>query len=527
MKHFKKFLTTCMVIALLAAVLLLPGCSNPAEDPNAGNENPVTETPNEETETETTNTEVVVVGSGATGLSASIEAKQQGLDVILLEKNAFTGGSTLAAEGYGGLNSNFAKNLGAEYDVREVFFAAQKFHHWANDQDIVMKLYEHSGEGANWLESLGVEFDGLVPNGNNKYDTWHVYKGGETELGGGPTFVKTLTDKAEELGVEIMLETSGKELIMEDGKVAGIKATKKDGSTLTINAPVVILATGGYAGNPEMIEKYAKIDADSVYDTGISGRTGDGINMALEAGASDRRMKGSLMNFGAAMKPYSVYEPINLIGWLPVLKVNQEGNRFIDESMIIKDWGTNGNAQKQEGIVYHIVTKSNFEYFTENGYPGDEPVMPTMKDDIEKGLVEHPDYIFVADTIDELAEKINVDKNQLNATIERYNGFAETGIDLDYRKDAEFLYPVNEGPYYAFKFELGIFSTTDGLEVTTDAQVLDMDGNIIPGLYAGGSDAGGLNGETYEVSVVPGAQQAWAVNSGRFAAQDAARYINK
>ncbi|MEL7649954.1 MAG: FAD-dependent oxidoreductase [Sedimentibacter sp.] len=524
MKRFKKFLTMSMLSALLlAAALLLPGCTKSAEEATAGSKDAITknEQPSVADKSETIDTEVVVVGSGAAGLSASIEARQQGLNVILLEKNGFTGGTTNSAEGYGGLNSNYGESQGINYDIREVFFAAQNFHHWTTDQDIIMKLYENSGEGANWLESLGVEFEGIVPNGNNKFDTWHLYKGTGTQ------FVKTMTDKAKELGVEILLETRGKELVMKDGKVAGIKAIKKDGSTLVINAPVVILATGGYAGNPEMIEEYAKVDADAIYDTGVAGRTGDGIKMALTAGASDKRLKGSLMNFGASMRVYGVYEPINILGWLPVLKVNQEGNRFVDESMIIKDWGTNGNAQRQQGIVYHIITKKNFDNFIENGFPGYWPEIPNLYDEIDEALKEHPDYVFVADSIDELAQKINIDKTQLHSTIDKYNSYGETGVDLDYGKDAEFLYPVEEGPYYAFKFEVGIFATTDGLEVTPNAQVLDKDGNIIPGLYAGGSDAGGLNGETYEVSVVPGAQQAFAVNFGRFAAQDAARYLNK
>ena len=524
MKQFKK-LTMPIIAVLLLSVLLLPGCTKVEDNTDIGendsvaeNETPVAETNDE---TETISTQVVVVGSGATGLSASIEARQQGLDVIMLEKNAFTGGTTNTAEGYGGLNSNYAEKQGIHYDVREVFFAAQEFHHWATDQDIIMKLYENSGEGANWLESLGVEFEVLAPNGNNKYNTWHIYKGT------GAQFVKTLTNKAEESGVQIMLNTTGKELIMEDGKVAGIKATKGDGGNLVINAPVVILATGGYAGSPEMIEKYAKMDADDVYDTGIAGRTGDGINMALAVGASDRRLNGSLMNFGSAMKPYGVYEPVNLLGWLPVLKVNEHGNRFVDESLMNEDWGTNGNAQRQQGTIYMIMSKQNLDNFAENGLPGFGGETPDFYGEIEGALKDHPDYVFVADSIDDLAEKTNIDKEQLKATIERYNGFAKTGIDLDYGKDAEFLYPVEEGPYYALRFELGIFATTDGLVVTPDAQVVDKEGNIIPGLYAGGSDAGGLNGETYEVSIVPGAQQAWAVNSGRFAVQDAVKYLNK
>ncbi len=504
--NVKRIVAIALIMTLIFT-LLVSGCSPKTSEQAGGGKG------------KTMDTDVVVVGSGATGLTASIQAKQLGLDVILLEKNGVTGGTTTIAEGYGGVNTDFAKKTGTEYDVLDVFFAMEEFHHYANDQAVALSYLENSGENGNWLEAQGVKFEVLAPNGTNKFNTWHIYQGT------GKQFAQTMTDKAKELGVEIILNAPGQELIMKDGKVAGIMAKQSDGTVLTINAPVVILATGGYAGSPEMIAKYAKVDPATIADKGMPGRTGDGINMALAVGASDKRIKGTLMNFGASMKVYSVYDPVNLMGWLPLLKVNQQGNRFIDEATILRDWGTNGNAQKQQGFAYHIVTQKTLDKFIAEGFPGYWPEIPGLMDEINKGLEKQPDYVFKADTIEELAGKINIDKNQLKATVDRYNGFCQTGTDLDYRKPAEFLYPVDEGPFYAFKFEVGIFATTDGLEVTTKAQVLDKEGKIIPGLYAGGGDAGGLSSETYDVNIVPGSQQGWSVNSGRMAAKDAADYI--
>lgn len=505
-----------LAIVVLMATLLLQGCSGSGDNAKSNGEG--------NAKGETMSTDVVVVGSGATGMSASIQAKQLGLDVIMLEKNGSLGGSSNSAEGYGGINTNFAKKQGIHYDVKKVFKEAQDFHHWATNPELLMKYYQSSGETGNWLESLGVKFDMLAPNGTNKFNTWHLYHRDQPTTN---SLVASLSDNAKKLGVKIMLETRGKELIMKDGKVAGIKAEKSDGGTLSIKAPVVILATGGYANNPKMIEKYAKIDGDVVVDVGVPGRTGDGINMALKVGASDKRLKGTLMNFGAAMKGQPTYGPINMVGWMPLLKVNQEGFRFEDESVVERDWGTAGNAQKQQGYVYHIVTKDTLDGFIKNGFPTWTNKMPNFYDDLNKALEKNKDSVFKADTLEELADKMKIDKANLEATVNKWNEFAKTGVDKDFGLPAKYLYPVEKGPYYGFKFGLGIFATTDGLEVTPDAQVLDKKGKVIPGLYAGGGDAGGLNGETYDVNIVPGSQQGWAVNSGRFAAKDAKRYIGE
>jgi fumarate reductase flavoprotein subunit len=502
----KNVLTVAIVLTI---AMLLPGCGG-SDSKKMSN---------------TMSADVVVVGSGTTGLSAAIQAKQLGLTVMVIEKNAMVGGSSSQTEGYGGLNSNFAAKQGVSYNVRDVFFAAEEYHHWANDQALLLKLYETSGDSANWLESLGVKFSRLAKLGTNKFNTWHAY------AGSGKQFIKTLADNCKKMGIDILLETRGTELIMKDGKVAGIKARQNSGGSLTINAPVVVLATGGYSDSPEMLKNVAKVDPETIVSKGVPGRDGDGIRMALAVGASDKRLKGTLMNFGPSVKGVGHTDPVNRLAQLPILFVNQQGNRYIDESVRMRDWGTSGNAQRQQGMVYSIMTKKTLDRLMREGVKGGSAgitkalTMPDFYDRFTKTMEKRKDSFFVADSLSELAEKLNIDKAQLQATVDRYNGFCQTGIDLDYGN--KFLFPVDDGPYYGIKFGIGIYSTTDGLEVTTDAQVLDKAGKVIPGLYAGGSDAGGTNGESYDVSVVPGSQQGWAVNSGRYAAKDAARYLNK
>ncbi len=506
-----------LAILCLLATLLLQGCSgsSSAKSTSASSNSG-----------KTMSTEVVVVGSGSTGVSAAVQAAQLGLKVIMLEKNPSVGGTSAVTEGYGAINTTMQEQQGIHYDPKDILLKAEDYHHWFADANLLLKYYESSGETFSWLQSLGVKFTGLRNLGANKFNTWHLYDGG------GKALTNTLAENAEKMGVKILTDTSGKDLIMKDGKVAGIKAEKSDGSKLTINAPVVILATGGYSDNADMLKKYCKVDPKNVIDAGMPGRTGDGIKMALKAGASDKNLTGGLMAFGAMMKgaPYGGTLH-NAIGRQPMLRVNQDGMRFVDESLLARDWGGYGAAHRQQRVVYQIVSKANLDNFVQNKFPRDMTPggkIPTFWDDLNKYMKKDKEHVVTANSIEELATKLNMNKTQLQTTVSQYDGYCKTKTDSQFGKDPQFLIPLGEnGPYYAFKLELGYYATTDGLEVTTDAQVVNNNGKVIPGLYAGGGDAGGLNGQSYDVSLVPGSQQGWAVNSGRFAAKDAAKYLKK
>ena len=472
--------------------------------------------------------DVVVVGAGGAGLSASIMAAQKGLDVILLEKNGFPGGTTLMVEGMFAVDSHFQKEANVDIDKVNLFQRVQEYNHCLSNSAILHKFFDESAGAIDWLENLGVKFEGVTFMGDS-VQTWHVFEG----LGEG--FVNSMHKAAVEAGVQLLLETPGKELVMEEGKVKGIIAETQDGKKLSIEAPVVILATGGYSDNPEMMEEYVGVSPEYSAQAGVAGRTGDGINMGIKAGA-DTFYLGTAMFYGGQLRgiPFgnhlyaaSAFQPT-------MVCINQDGMRFADESIAGRNFSFFGNAMKNQRRVISILNKSMLDSFVDDGcimgagqytLPGAKltELYSQLDEQIEKGNKG----IYIADTLDELAAQVDINADVLNETMATYNGYCETGKDVSLGKEARFLRSMTEGPWYAFDLAVGYFTTVGGLKINENAQVLDKQGAAIPGLYAAGTDGNGIYGDSYDVVICAGSAQGWAVNSGRFAAIDAARYLGK
>ena len=472
--------------------------------------------------------DVVVVGAGAAGLSAATQASQLGLDVILLEKNGYPGGTTIMAEGVFAVDSHMQKEAGVEIDKVDLFTRVQNYNHWLSDSKILQKFFDSSADSIEWLEDLGVKFMGVISMGDS-VQTWHIYEG----LGEG--FVKSMHKAALNAGVNLMLETSGKDLVMEEGSVKGLIAETSDGDKLSIEAPVVILATGGYSDNPEMMAEYVGVTTEKILQAGFPGRTGDGINMGISAGAETYYLGTTMfygghlegIHFGNHLYAASAFQPTMVL-------INQDGERFMDESIAGTNFSFSGNAMKNQKRIISILDKASLDYFVNEGcimgagaytLPGAK--LTDLYSQIDEQLKSGKDNILIADTITELSSLIGIDSETLEATMERYNSSCEAGYDKSFGKTAEFLRPMTSGPWYAFDLSLGYFTTVGGLKVNEKTQVLTKAGDTIPGLYAIGTDSNGIYGDSYDVVISAGSCQGWAVNSGRFAAQDAALYLKK
>ncbi len=483
------------------------------------------------TPTETLDCELCVLGAGGTGLAAGIQAKQLGVDVICLEKKSATGGSFIGSEGLFAVGSHWQQEAGVTFNVDDIIQACLDFHHWVPSPFLYENFFNHTAGTIDWLESLGVKFDHVQALGDS-WVTWHVYAGTGSE-GTGVTFMKSFGAAATDIGLDIELECSGKRLVMEDGKVAGVLAIRDDGTVVRVNCKAVIIGTGGYANNKDMIASLNGADANRVTASGMDGRDGDGLKMMVDAGGKMSDAPGCIAFYGPILPGTSYGSPVQAATCMqPTLWVNQDAARFVREDMFLKNFAFCGQAVSKQDRVITICNRATLERYENQGTDvgvgvyvnAGEPLADLTKnlqDIIDKGN----DRIYQGDTLAKLAEAAGLDPDALQATFDQHKKYVASGADLEFGKPAKYLFSMAEGPYYAFEVNDGLFCTCGAIKVTPATEVKDSDGNIIRGLYAGGCDAGGFYGDTYDVGIAGGSCASWAINSGRLAAKHAAVFL--
>lgn len=327
-------------------------------------------------------------------------------------------------------------------------------------------------------------------------------------------------------GGTLLLSTPAEKLIYKDGKVEGVVAKNAKGDTITVNAKNVILATGGYNFNVDMVKKLTGIDMIPV---GAPGRTGDGIKMAMDVGAIGDNM-GPMMINGAFMPAEGeaicngANKEVRALFRQGLLYVDSTGSRFFNEELTI-DWPQASNAIARTGewtyIVFDEATKREFS--TEGkGYPNpcgnfiQRHQAATQLDALLKAN-EAKGNVFIGNTIEEVAKKAGMDPATLKASADMMTKFAKQGRDDQFGKDKYYLRAVSEGPFYVVRGKLNTLTSLNGVKVNADLQVLDKNDHVIQGLYAIGHDAGGVYGDSYDLKVGEGTASAFAINSGRMA----------
>ena len=463
-----------------------------------------------------------IIGSGMTGSSAAVQAAELGMSTILVEKLGYTGGSTNVAEGIFGLGSKIQEEAGQLEElptVAELLKETQEYTHYNCNSHVIKRFYEKSGDNINWLLEQGCT---LGVNDMPMKNMRHSYT---ATKGAGP--IKDLTAKAQEAGVTYLMNTTALELIVEDGAVTGLYAENDEGY-LRINAKAVLIATGGYAGNPDMLKKYAHVaSGEFIKDCGMPGRNGDGINMALAAGGTEWTHMGVLQNFGPITKNDVYGSHLYAATAVAGFRFNEKGERYGDETMDLLNFAFSGNTMQQQKASFSFVTDAQIDqWVTEGGAYGGGVFLngmgplTTLREKLEAEMNSEDPQVFKCETIDIVAEKAGVDAGTLKASIARYNELCAKGQDEDFLKDPAWMIPVSEeGPYYLFRHKIGIFTTCDGLRVNEYAQVLNDEGEPVKGLFAGGCDAGGLLGDAYDVTVAPCTTQGWCLYCGRESAK--------
>lgn len=459
--------------------------------------------------------DIVVIGAGAAGKIASLAADEKGADVLLLEKMSFIGGAAAISGGHViSTGSNHQKNGGVTTDTPDVLYndLIEGGHH-LNDPFMARILADNIGEAFDWLNDyVGVQFEDTPnPNASHSQDRDFYHPNQSAGINA------DIKAKIFERGYDVLLDTRAYELKMdENGAVVGVMAKGADGTTYDITAKAVILATGGFGNNHDMLTEELK----NVLYYGPVSATGDGHIMAEAVNAKFQKMelgkvRGNGVKVAEGLSKSTTNGNKAAVRNGSGILVSREGVRVVNEN------GTNDSVTKTlmaqpDGILFFVMDQASYDLFhaanKKANVVSDEQARIWLESDIE-----YPIYVSGA-TLEEAAQKAGVDAQALVKTVEHYNELVRAGEDTDFGRNvlnAEF----GEGPYYIVEQRARFASTLGGLVTNANMQVLDVNDQVIPGLYAAGEIVGGAHGD----DALPGCNLGWAYTTGRIAAYTAAQ----
>ena len=489
------------------------------------------------------NADVVVIASGPAGLAAAVTAAQGGASVILFEKKDITGGNSnpvvSAAMNFLAIESKHQRQNSITLTREEALKTHMNYTHWRVDARLVKAYYDKSASTIDWMESMGVEFTQPTGHGLRQNRTTHQIKGpewdGDTTKRWNPqggVIGETLTARAKEAGVKFFMETPVRKLIKEKGKITGVIAEDKSGEEIQARAKAVIIATGGFSDNPEMLKKHIGYDwGHDMFHLRIPGLTGDGIKMAWEVGAGSTETMISL-NCTLPIGWHPLRHTPAITSFLPSsnLFVNLQGERFMNEEVIQENMAFAGNAafRQKNGCGFSIFDEATKKEYEKNGsYWRPMPIaggFDAALETLRKGWADCDKHIFVVDSLEELASKTGINLEGLRKTIEDYNRYCDNGRDELFDKNYRFLRPVRQPKFYVGRLAASGYGTFGGIKINHKTEVLTKDHDVIPGLYAAGADANAIFGDTY-VFLLPGNMVGFALNSGRIAGESVLEYI--
>ena len=418
--------------------------------------------------------DVVVVGAGGAGLTASVLATQQGQKVILLEKMPFVGGNSLRAEG--GMNAagtNLEKELGLDDSTVENFTEdTLRLGHYLADPELVRTLAENSSDAIEWLKTVDASFTGVKATGGcegRKY--LHQPEGG---VAVGEYLVAKLKTQVEKLGIDVRVNTKATEILMDNGQAVGVLAEDAE-HTYTINAKSVVLTTGGFGANFELMASFDPSLANAV-TTNHSGAQGDGIMMAQAIGADTVDMDQIQLHPTVIQSDGSlVSESFRSLG---AIVVNTQGKRFVND-LAGRDVVSQAELKQPDGYCFIIFDQNLVDH------------LALSKRFIDGG------YTISGKTYEELAKNmglsVEAQQNFVN-TMDTWNQSVANGLDEEFGRNNGMDDDLSTAPYYAIKIAPGIHHTMGGIKINTSAEVIDTDGNVIPGLFAAGETTGGIHG---------------------------------
>ena len=469
-------------------------------------------------EDSTIDADIAIVGAGGAGMTAAITAAAEGKSVVILESQPMVGGNSVRATG--GMNAGktvyqdeneFGESAGVEKTLKT---AAEKYadnetitalaktvsEQWAayqanptgyfdsvelmeldtmiggkgiNDPALVETLCANSADAIDWLDEHGITLHNVSSFGGASVKRIHRPVNDEGKVVSvGSYMIPLLEENCKKAGVQILLNTTANEILTDaNGAAVGVKATGSTGETVTVNAKAVVLTTGGFGANLDMVVKY-KPELKGFMTTNAAGIQGQGIEMAEAIGAATVDMDQIQIHPTVEANTAALITE-GLRGDGAVL-INAEGKRFIDEV------GTRDVVSAAE-----IAQTGSYSWLVVDQAMVDNSSV--IQGYIKKG------YTVTGATYEELAKAMGVDEAALAETMNNWNGYVEAKNDPDFGRTS-FANPLNTAPYYAIKVTAGVHHTMGGLKINPNTEVLNENGEVIPGLFAAGEVTGGVHG---------------------------------
>jgi fumarate reductase flavoprotein subunit len=453
--------------------------------------------------------DMVIVGGGAAGFSAACQALDKGLKVALLEKLPMVGGSTVLSGGQWaacGTAEQIAK--GVKDDEETFFNDMRKVGGNQNDPDLVRAFIKESRRRYDWVtKELGVKPKALMAASGMSVPRAHTFTPSE--------IIEAMQKYAKGKGLTILLNTKAERLTWDDkkGRINGVKASRK-GKTLCIEAKKgVLLAAGGFSQNKKMLSRYSEVMANASAVSSV-GCNGEGILMAQAYGADMIDTNYIKATYGFKEHPEK-RKGATTVYYSGAIMINLDGKRFVNESISYKILGDKALAQK-EGKSFLLFDEA-IRKAQMAKRPGDKALWAPYDEGKET------DFSFRGSTIEEVAQKAGLDPAAVRATVDRYNKFVEEGSDKDFGRNSltsTYGKPVKieNGPFYIFPSVAALIATYCGVKINPKAQVIDVFGDVIPGLYAAGEMTGGVHGVAY----MTGTSVGKAISFGSIAARSIA-----
>ena len=438
--------------------------------------------------------DVIIVGSGGAGMTAAIEAKDAGMNPVILEKMPMAGGNTSkASAGLNASETSVEKSQGVTDSNDKFYEETLKGGGGTNDKELLRYFVDHSAAAVDWLAQNDIVLDNLTTTGGMSVSRTHRPHDGSAV---GAYLVKGLEENISKRDIPVFVNSDVTKINEKDGKVSGVEV-KIEGETKQVDSKAVVVTTGGFGANQKMIAKY-RPDLKDYVTTNAAGSTGDVIEMISALGGALVDMDKIQIHPTVFQKTgYLVSESIRGEG---AILVNKEGNRFFNE-MDTRD-KVSAAELKQDG-------KYAYAIFGE----GTKDKVKAVDQYISKNMVVE------ADNVEELAKKLDIKSEELKATVTKWNKAVADKKDSEFGRTTGMTNDIS-GKVYAIKVAPGIHHTMAGVKINTQTQVLKEDGQPIKGLYAAGEVTGGLHGGNR----IGGNAVADIIIFGRQAGQESAKY---